>query len=68
MSASYQFTWMKDDTPLDISNDRIIVCKAVFVRFYNYIDYVLIITNIIVFLLAVKLIMFVINYTGYQQL
>ena len=32
MSASYQFTWMKDDTPLDISNDRIIVCKAVFVR------------------------------------
>ena len=27
MSASYQFTWMKDDTPLDISNDRIAVCK-----------------------------------------
>ena len=27
MSASYQFTWMKDDTPLDISNNRIVVCK-----------------------------------------
>ena len=25
-SASYQFTWIKDNTPVDLSNDRIEVC------------------------------------------
>ena len=25
-SASYQFTWIKDKTPVDLSNDRIEVC------------------------------------------
>ena len=26
MLASYQFTWIKDDAPVDLSNDRIVVC------------------------------------------
>ena len=26
MLSSYQFTWNKDATPIDISNDRIVVC------------------------------------------
>ena len=25
-SASYHFTWIKDNTPVDLSNDRIEVC------------------------------------------
>ena len=25
MSASYQFTWIKDNSPVDLSNDRIMV-------------------------------------------
>ena len=32
ISASYQFTWIKDDTPVNISNDRIMVCS-----FFEYV-------------------------------
>ena len=28
MLASYQFTWIKDDTPIDFSDDRIVVCMC----------------------------------------
>ena len=35
MSASYQFTWIKDDTPVDFSNDRIMVCVNIYVHTYN---------------------------------
>ena len=62
MSASYRFKWMKDDTPLDISNDRIVVCKAVFIRSLNCIDYVFIITNIILLFIGCK-----INYVCNQS-
>ena len=30
MSASYQFTWIKDDTPVDESNDRIVVREVAY--------------------------------------
>ena len=31
MSASYRFIWIKDDTPVDLSNDRIVVCANTYV-------------------------------------
>ena len=29
MLASYQFTWIKDDTPVDMSNERFMVCICI---------------------------------------
>ena len=40
MLASYQFTWMKDDTPIDLSNDRIVVrmwIRSLYIDVYNII-------------------------------
>ena len=33
-SASYQFTWIKDSTPISLLNDRIMVCITMYVHAY----------------------------------
>ena len=33
-SASYQFTWIKDSTPISLLNDRIMVCITTYVHAY----------------------------------
>ena len=46
MSASYQFTWIKDDTPVDLSNDRIVVCIVVTIaKFVLYVHLHVQVTN-----------------------
>ena len=56
MSASYRFIWIKDDTPVDLSNDRIVVCANTYIHTY-----------IILYCCKLPtLFMFVVNCTGHQ--
>ena len=53
ISASYQFTWIKDDTPIDIlSNKRIMVCIT-FLYVANFFKFVLVTSVAFVHILSI---------------